>query len=136
VAGATDIVQIIVEFDDDVGAPLSTVVINDSSLEIDVFDWNEFVVMPTLPAGTRTIVYTIRMEREVGGSTDAFADNLSLVLGCPADCDFSGTLSILDFICFQSLFQSGDLGADINQDGALSIVDFITFQTLFQNGCG
>lgn len=56
---------------------------------------------------------------------------------CTADCDASGTLSIDDFICFQTLFALGDPagGADCDANGELSIDDFICFQTYFALGC-
>ncbi len=54
---------------------------------------------------------------------------------CYADCDASGTLSIDDFICFQSLYALGDPAADCDANGTLGIDDFICFQTLFAIGC-
>jgi len=54
---------------------------------------------------------------------------------CVADCDTSGALNILDFVCFQQLFQAGDPAADVNGDGALNILDFVAFQQAFQQGC-
>ncbi len=56
---------------------------------------------------------------------------------CDPDCDQSGTLSIDDFICFQTLFALGDPegGADCDADAALTIDDFICFQTFFAIGC-
>ena len=42
---------------------------------------------------------------------------------------------ILDFVAMQSLFQAGDMTADVNGDGALTILDFIAFQALFLQGC-
>ncbi len=54
---------------------------------------------------------------------------------CDADCDTSGSLSIDDFICFQTLFALGDPAADCDASGSLSIDDFICFQTLFAIGC-
>jgi subtilisin family serine protease len=54
---------------------------------------------------------------------------------CYADCDASGTLSIDDFICFQSVYALGDPQADCDQNGQLGIDDFICFQTLFALGC-
>ncbi len=54
---------------------------------------------------------------------------------CFADCDASGTLTIDDFICFQTLFAIGDPAADCDASGTLSIDDFICFQTLFALGC-
>ena len=55
--------------------------------------------------------------------------------GCAADCDGNGELNILDFVCFQGLFQDGDDAADCNGDGVLNILDFVCFQGEFQAGC-
>jgi trimeric autotransporter adhesin len=61
--------------------------------------------------------------------------------GCPSapacypDCDASGSLTIDDFICFQTLFAIGDPAADCDASGGLSIDDFICFQTFFAIGC-
>ncbi len=60
---------------------------------------------------------------------------VSLLGGLPADCDESGTLSIDDFICFQTLFALSEPAADCDESGTLSIDDFICFQTLFAVGC-
>ena len=57
------------------------------------------------------------------------------VAGCSPDCNADGVLNILDFVCFQGLFQNGDAGADCNQDGVLNILDFVCFQQSFQGGC-
>ncbi len=54
---------------------------------------------------------------------------------CTADCDESGSLTIDDFICFQTLFAIADPTADCDASGDLSIDDFICFQTLFALGC-
>jgi hypothetical protein len=54
---------------------------------------------------------------------------------CIADCNDDLQLNILDFVCFQGLFQSGDDAADINGDGALNILDFVAFQGAFVEGC-
>jgi len=55
--------------------------------------------------------------------------------GCPADLDGDGTLTIFDFLEFQSLFDDGDLAADFDGDGTLTIFDFLEFQTQFDAGC-
>ena len=55
--------------------------------------------------------------------------------GCAPDCNGDGELNILDFVCFQGLFQKGDAAADCNGDGMLNILDFVCFQGLFQQGC-
>ncbi len=54
---------------------------------------------------------------------------------CYPDCDFSGNLSIDDFICFITLFALSDPYADCDGDGTLGIDDFICFQTFFAIGC-
>jgi CubicO group peptidase (beta-lactamase class C family) len=54
---------------------------------------------------------------------------------CEADCNGSGSLSIDDFICFQTLFALGIDAADCDLDGTLAIDDFICFQTAFAVGC-
>jgi len=54
---------------------------------------------------------------------------------CFADCDGNGTLNILDFVCYQGLFQNGNPGADCDGNGILNILDFVCFQQAFQAGC-
>jgi hypothetical protein len=54
---------------------------------------------------------------------------------CPADCNGDLALNILDFVCFQGLFQAGDPSADCNGDGVLNVLDFVCFQGLFRAGC-
>jgi photosystem II stability/assembly factor-like uncharacterized protein len=56
-------------------------------------------------------------------------------VSAPADCDGDGTLSINDFVCFQTLFVIGDPKADCDASGTLNIDDFVCFQTLFVLGC-
>jgi hypothetical protein len=56
-------------------------------------------------------------------------------LACKADCDQSGTLSIDDFICFQTLYVLLDPPADCDANGQLNIDDFVCFQTHFALGC-
>jgi hypothetical protein len=54
---------------------------------------------------------------------------------CRADIDGDGGLTIFDFLGFQNLFDSGDLGADFDADGALTLFDFLAFQNEFDMGC-
>ncbi len=58
-----------------------------------------------------------------------------LRVACYADADGDGSLSIDDFIVFQTLFAIGDPTADCDLDGQLIIDDFICYQTLFAIGC-
>ncbi len=54
---------------------------------------------------------------------------------CYANCDNDSTLTISDFLCFQTRFALGEPGADCDGDLVLSISDFICFQTYFALGC-
>jgi predicted outer membrane repeat protein len=60
---------------------------------------------------------------------------VSCFYNCQADCDDNGTLDITDFLCFKSLFDAGDEGADTNGDGELNVLDFVFFQKMFVDGC-
>ncbi len=55
--------------------------------------------------------------------------------GCYADCDGSSTLTINDFICFQTRFALGNPYADCDGSGTLNVNDYICFQTKFSLGC-
>jgi hypothetical protein len=55
---------------------------------------------------------------------------------CYADFNGDGVLNILDFIAFQTAFQSLDPNADCNGDGSLNILDFVCYQEMFMEGCG
>ncbi|GIW74353.1 MAG: hypothetical protein KatS3mg103_0875 [Phycisphaerales bacterium] len=54
---------------------------------------------------------------------------------CPADLDGDGQLTLLDFLAFQNLFDTGDLRADFDGDGQLTLLDFLSFQNAFDAGC-
>lgn len=54
---------------------------------------------------------------------------------CIADFDADGSLTIDDFVAFQTTFAVSMPAADVDCDGSLSISDFIVFQTLFALGC-
>jgi hypothetical protein len=54
---------------------------------------------------------------------------------CYADCDENGSLNILDFVCYQFIFEQGDQRADCNEDGQLNILDFVCYQGKFESGC-
>ncbi|MEO1007980.1 MAG: S8 family serine peptidase [Planctomycetota bacterium] len=56
-------------------------------------------------------------------------------LGCPADFDGDGELTIFDFLAFQNAFDLGDPAADFDGDGELTIFDFLAFQNAFADGC-
>lgn len=82
----------------------------------------------------------IRVTQTVlSGSKGMLVDTIQLGpaagAACYADCDESGSLTIDDFVCFQTFFALGDPYADCDESGSLSIDDFICFQTLFAIGC-
>ena len=56
--------------------------------------------------------------------------------GCRVDLDGDGSLTIFDFLAFQTAFDAGDLEtADFDGDGELTLFDFLAFQTEFDAGC-
>ncbi|UYV12338.1 MAG: hypothetical protein NCW75_13685 [Phycisphaera sp.] len=68
---------------------------------------------------------------------DLLAAQLGWIGGdvCVADCDGDGSLTLFDFLCFQNLFDAGDLAADLDGDGILTLFDFLAFQNAFDAGC-
>jgi len=70
------------------------------------------------------------------GPETAFDDlEYATSTGCRADCDGDGDLTLFDFLCFQNLFDAGDLAADFDGDGVLTLFDFLAFQNEFDAGC-
>ncbi|MEQ9095840.1 MAG: peroxidase family protein [Phycisphaerales bacterium] len=81
----------------------------------------------------QTLSTIIRRHTSIG---DEILDNAFMApVGCPADLDEDGTLTIFDFLAFQTFFDAGDLKADFNDDGVLDIFDFLVFQNAFDAGC-
>ena len=64
-------------------------------------------------------------------------DQLEWLLGCPADLDGDGELTVFDFFEFQNRFDSGGASgfADFDYDGRLDVFDFLEFFNLFDVGC-
>jgi hypothetical protein len=60
---------------------------------------------------------------------------LRCVEDCAADCDGSGELDFLDFLCFQNAFAAGEPRAECDENGVLDFFDFLCFQSLFAAGC-
>ena len=54
---------------------------------------------------------------------------------CIADCDGSGTIDLIDFLCYQNAFDAGDPRADCTSDGVLDVFDFLCFLSAFDRGC-
>ncbi len=85
--------------------------------------------------------FRIRFTTPGGDTTDQwYIDDIGVRVAaddptCRADLDGDGDLTIFDFLEFQNLFSSGDLGADFDGDGTLNIFDFLAFQNEFAAGC-
>lgn len=92
-------------------------------------------ISSTLPAPTSLRLFV----GNEWGNTNAY-DNLTiqedtLPPPCYPDLDGDGSLSIDDFIAFQTLFAMGNDLADCDGSSFLTISDFICFQTAFAIGC-
>ncbi|MEQ8316770.1 MAG: GC-type dockerin domain-anchored protein [Phycisphaerales bacterium] len=70
----------------------------------------------------------------VAGAGSAFLFEAGEV-ACRPDLDGDGSLTIFDFLAFQSAFDAGDPIADFDGDGDLTLFDFLAFQTEFDAGC-
>ena len=55
---------------------------------------------------------------------------------CRVDLDGDGTLTLFDFLAFQTLFDVGAPRADFDGDGDFTLFDFLLFQSEFAAGCG
>jgi hypothetical protein len=81
----------------------------------------------------QTLSTIIRRHTSIG---DEILDNAFMAPpACLADLDEDGSLTIFDFLAFQTLFTAGDPKADFNDDGVLDIFDFLVFQNAFDAGC-
>ena len=72
------------------------------------------------------------------GAGDQPSHGVALWIGacpCAADCDGSGALDFMDFLCFQQRFGAGDLRADCDGDSALTLFDYLCFQNAYAAGC-
>jgi hypothetical protein len=136
VPGAHDRGIVTLEYRNSAGVALAAATFEDQAL-VDIHDWTFFEDQRTLPAGARSVWIRLLATRDVGASTDAYFDNVSLVLAaaCLADLDGDGALTIFDFLLFQNLFDAGDPLADFDGDGSLTIFDFLAFQNAFDAGC-
>lgn len=68
----------------------------------------------------------------------SYSEAVDIILAgsdCRADLDGDGSLTIFDFLTFQTAFDAMDLIADFDGDGSFTIFDFLAFQTAFDAGC-
>ena len=74
---------------------------------------------------------------DTGAGTSPLPDMGAYELGatCRPDLDGDGSLTIFDFLAFQTAFDAGDPVADFDGDGVLTLFDFLAFQNAFDAGC-
>ncbi|GIW74103.1 MAG: hypothetical protein KatS3mg103_0625 [Phycisphaerales bacterium] len=94
--------------------------------------------LPTIlpPGGSASLLASLTVQRvvleaDLGLGLEASGGPVA----CPADCDADGTLTLLDFLCFQNAFSAGEASADCDADGQLTLLDFLCFQNAFSAGC-
>ena len=71
----------------------------------------------------------------LNGASSGVAYVVAGIPTCAADFDGDGSLSVLDFVAFQTAFQAGDGAADCDGSGELNVLDFVCYQQAFQAGC-
>lgn len=69
------------------------------------------------------------------GGVSVARRQISWLLSCKADLDGDGDLTVFDFLEFQTLFDAGDVRADVLYDGRHDIFDFLAYLNLFETGC-
>ncbi len=110
----------------------------DASFPSGVFDWHAFTDHATLPIGTRAVEVTLIGTRSAGVSTEAFFDNLSLILESDlptGDFDLDGDVDAFDLGIWQTGFgvTSGAsvTDGDADCDGDVDAFDLGLWQTNF-----
>lgn len=79
--------------------------------------------------------YNIRADFNLDGHVDL--DDLAHLntIGCTADFDCDGDLTIFDQTAFANLFAAEDPAADFDGDGLFTVFDFTAFGNVFALGC-
>jgi subtilisin family serine protease len=99
------------------------------------FDFFEY----EMPVNAYGDTLQIRFTFDGDAADDWYLDDIGVSTtpagACFADFNADGSLSILDFVAFQTAFSAGDDAADCNDDGSLSVLDFVCFQQAFLAGC-
>ena len=77
----------------------------------------------------------LRADLDLDG--DAGADDLNLLnlIGCTADLDCDGSLTVFDQQAFGNAFSAMDPVADWNGDGSFDIFDYQAYGNTFDLGC-
>jgi hypothetical protein len=89
----------------------------------------------TDPFGPQEVVVGAQIRGLQPHAIEIVQETLTPLDACLADCDDNGVLNILDFVCYQNLFKTGDLAADCDGNNLLNILDFVCYQNAFKVGC-
>jgi hypothetical protein len=72
---------------------------------------------------------------EGGGSFRAAVDRVQVTVGCGADLDDDGVLTVGDFVAFVNRWTARSCAADMSDDRQLNITDLMLFHNAFAAGC-
>ena len=91
----------------------------------------------TIDVASGETTFIANLDPVIPGRNGFDVDSLAIIPAakCIADFDRDGSLTVFDFLAFQTAFDAGITSADIDEDGRLTIFDFLAFQTAFDAGC-
>ncbi|MGD1916663.1 MAG: GC-type dockerin domain-anchored protein [Phycisphaerales bacterium] len=91
----------------------------------------------TIDVTTGETTFIANLDPVLPGRNGFDVDSLAIIPTppCVADFDRDGSLTVFDFLAFQTAFDAGITSADLDEDGQLTIFDFLAFQTAFDAGC-
>lgn len=122
---------------------LDTQTFVDKSITENGEDWTLAEHQQLVPPGTRTAVITLDCSRIGGASTDAFFDNIALILtelpACPSDIDNSGTVDFNDLNILLDnwgLSPASQADGDIDGDGTVNFADLNELLDHWAQPCG
>ncbi len=95
-------------------------------------DWFGFSVAVD---GTNTVIGAFLADANATDSGAAYVFDFSACLPCLVDLNADGSVDVLDFFAFITLFATSDPAADLNTDGNIDVLDFFEFVNLFNTGC-
>jgi V8-like Glu-specific endopeptidase len=138
-AGLPDQDRLVVEISDDAGARWTTLETVSHATGGDAWTnmrWNlADHISLTSQVQVRFTVTDSPNDSVTEAAIDAFIIEGLECGDCRVDMDGDGSLTIFDFLAFQSAFDSGDPAADFDGDGSLTLFDFLAFQSEFDTGC-
>ena len=113
--------------------PLADVLTNDFGLDLSGWSLSVALDVTTHAATGRTAIVGSGLNPR--GETEAFLAVLDPTPPCRVDIDGDGSLTIFDFLAFQTFFDARDPRADFDDDGLFTVFDFLRFFDAFDDGC-